>query len=168
MSSGWAYLNGQMPYIGVISQYGVGVVGVLSRIASLFGGFDYLPVLKMIITFVIGYYMLLYVFLRYWLGSTTLALAGFFAAFRLQMFHYGVSPLCWTYPSTTPVRFGLDIVWLGLLLAHLRTGRMVFLAAAALCSGVALYYMTSTGICVLATFYFYVLALMLVPHMRKD
>ncbi|MBI4309401.1 MAG: hypothetical protein HY591_03620 [Candidatus Omnitrophica bacterium] len=167
MSPGWAYLNGQMPYVDAISQYGVGVVAVLSRLASLFGGFDYLPVLKMLITLVTGYYMLLYILVRYWLGSITLALAAFFVAFRLQMFHYGVSPLCWTYPSTTPVRFGLDIVWLALLLAHLRSGRVVFLALAAVYSGAALYYMTATGMCVLAAFYFYLAALLAVPHLRR-
>ncbi len=168
MSPGWAYLNGQLPYVGAISQYGVGVPAVLSRLAFLFGGFDYLPVLKMIMVLVIGYYLLLYGFLRYWLKSIPLALAAFFVAFRLQMFHYGVSPLCWIYPSTTPLRFGLDIVWLGLLLAHLRTGRPLFLVIAGLYSGAAFYYMTSTGACVIGAFYFYLAALWLVPHLRRQ
>jgi len=168
MSPGWAYLNGQLPYVDTISQYGVGVPAVLARLSMLFGGFDYMPVLTMIMVLVIGYYLLLYGFLRYWLTSIPLALAAFFTAFRLQMFHYGVSPLCWTYPSTTPIRFGLDIVWLGFLLAHLRTGKIRFLIAAALYSGAALYYMTSTGICVLLTFYFYAAVLLSVPHLRRQ
>ncbi len=168
MSPGWAYLNGRLPYVEAISQYGVGVPAVLSKLSFLFGGFDYVPVLKMFIAMVIGYYILFYAFMRMWLGSRVLALAAFLVAFRLQMFHYGVSPLAWIYPSTTPIRFGLDMAWLMLVLMHIRTGQPLFLFAAALYSGAAVYYMTSTGMCVLATFYFYLLALYAVPSWRQQ
>lgn len=168
MSPGWAYLNGGLPFVDVISQYGVGVVACLSRLTAFFGGFDYIPALRMFMFLVIIYYFLAFGFVRYWLGSVTLGLIVFLLAFRLQMFHYGVSPLCWTYPSTTPIRFGFDILWLGLLLAHLRTGRIVFLVLAAIYSGAALYYMTATGACIIATFLFYIASLVVTPHLRRQ
>ncbi len=168
MSPGWAYLNNQLPYVNTISQYGVGVVAILAHVSQFAGGFDYLPLLKMIMVFGIGYYFLVYGFMRWWLKSIPLALAAVVVAFRLQMFHYGVSPLSWTYPSTTPLRFGLDIVWMGFLLAHLRTSRPVFLVLAALYSGAAVFYMTATGACVLLTFYFYLAVLIIIPHLRSQ
>lgn len=168
MTPGWAALNGKLPYIGVMSQYGVGIPQLLPRLAEFFGGFDYLPVLRMGVLLVIAYYFFMYGFVRTWLHSGILALAAFLLVFRLQMLHYGVSPLCWIYPSTTPLRFALDIVWLWLLLGHLRTGRLRFLWPAALYSGFAVYYMTSTGACVLATFFFYLAALLIVPHLRRQ
>ncbi len=168
MSPGWAALNGHWPYVGVISQYGLGVPVVLSKLTGMFGGFDYLPALKMIMTIVIVYYLLLYGLARWWFNSGLLALAVFLITFRLQMFHYGVSPLSWIYPSATPMRFGLDIVWLGFLLAHLRTGRMRFLYAAAIYSGAAVYYMISTGVYLAAAFYVYLAFLLLVPHLRRS
>ena len=75
MSPGWSYLNGQLPYVHTISQYGVGVVAILAQLSKIAGGFDYLPILKMIIVFGIGYYFLVYGFLRWWLKSVPLALA---------------------------------------------------------------------------------------------
>lgn len=156
MSPGWGALKGHLPYVDTISQYGVGVPVVWPAIAkALTGSFDYHSVLRVMVVFVILYYFGVYRLLRYWLGSAMLAMIGFLILFRLQMFHTGVSPLVWIYPSTTPLRFGLDIVCLGLLLMHLRTANLKILMLAAAIAGLGPFYMTSTGACLLATFYVY-------------
>lgn len=166
MSVGWASLFGQVPYADVFSQYGVGLPVIFAKASSLLGGFDYVPVLRVMMWFVIGYFILTYFFVRYWLGSALIAGVAFLLVFRLQMFHYGVSPLVWSVPSASPVRFGLDILWMAALLAHMRGGKSRWLILAAIYSGFALYYMTSGGLCVLATFYFYLAALLILPSLR--
>lgn len=158
MSVGWASLWGQMPYVDVISQYGVGLPVIFARITGIFGGFDYVPALAVMMWFAVAYFILTYFLVRYWLKSALLAGVVFLLVFRLQMFHYGVSPLVWITPSACPLRFGLDILWMALLLLHVRTGRTRWLALAAIYSGFAVYYMTSVGMCAVAAFYVYLLA----------
>ena len=68
--------------------------------------------------FVIVYFILTYFFVRYWLKSALIGGVAFLLIFRLQMFHYGVSPLIWCTLSASPVRFGLDILWMAMLLRH--------------------------------------------------
>lgn len=168
MAPGLACTFGGMPYVDVISQYGVGIPVVLSKLSRLFGGFDYLPVLRMYMIFGICYFLIFYYFTRAWLGSFLLALAAFLVVFRLQMFHYGVSPLSWIYPSATPIRFGLDILWIWLLWRHLQTRQSIFLLLAAAYAGFAVYFMTATGLCILVTFYFYLGGLFLIERRRKE
>ncbi len=168
MAPGVSSVYGGLPYVDVISQYGVGIPVLLSKLCVLFGGFDYLPFLRMNVAFGILYFILFYCFTRVWLGSAILAFAAFLVVFRLQMFHYGVSPLCWIYPSSTPIRFGLDIVWLWFLWRHLQTGRILFLILAAAYSGFAVYYMTSSGICIIMTLYFYMAGAFLLGHLKKQ
>ena len=168
MSVGWASLWGQLPYVDVISQYGVGLPIIFARIADVFGGFEYVPTLAVMMWFVIIYFILSYFFVRYWLGSALMAGMAFLLIFRLQMFHYGVSPLIWCTPSASPLRFGLDILWIMALLLHMRTGHQRWLLLAACYSGFAFYYMTSNGMCVAVTFYAYFLALIFFPSFRRQ
>ncbi len=167
MSPGWASLHGHLPYVGVMSQYGLGVPLVWSYLAKLTGGFDYVHVLNMFMWFVIAYYILVYLFVRQWLGRISFGMMAFLLAFRLQMLHYGVSPLVWTTPSSTPLRFGLDIVWLLCLLMHLRSSRNIFLLAAGCYSGFAIFYMSTTGLCLALSYYFYLVTLWFVPYLRR-
>jgi hypothetical protein len=159
MSVGWASLWGQTPYVDVISQYGVGLPIIFAKLTNALGGFDYVPALRVMMWFVIIYFILTYFLVRYWLKSALIAGVAFLLVFRLQMFHYGVSPLIWSVPSASPLRFGLDILWMAALLQHMRSGKSRWLILAALYSGFAVYYMTSGGMCVLVTFYVYLIAL---------
>jgi hypothetical protein len=165
MSVGWASLWGQVPYVDVISQYGVGLPIIFAKLTHVFGGFEYVPVLRAMMWFVIVYFILTYFFVRYWLKSALIAGVAFLLIFRLQMFHYGVSPLIWCTASASPIRFGLDILWMAALLQHMRSGKSRWLVLAALYSGFAPYYMTSGGMCVMVTFYVYLLALIFLPSM---
>ena len=166
MSVGWASLWGQLPYVDVISQYGVGLPIIFAKAAHIFGGFDYVPMLRVMMWFVIVYFILMYFFVRFWLKSALIAGVAFLLAFRLQMFHFGVSPLIWCTASASPIRFGLDILWLAAILQHMRCGRSRWLMMAAFYSGFAVYYMTSGGMCVLVTFYVYLIAMAILPVLR--
>ena len=168
MCVGWASLWGQLPYVDVFSQYGVGVPILFAKIIHALGPFDYVPALRVMMWFVIIYFILTYFFVRYWLKSALMAGVAFLLVFRLQMFHYGVSPLVWSVPSACPIRFGLDILWMTALLLHLRSGKSRWLIGAALYSGFAPYYMTSGGMCLMVTFYVYLFVLILLPSFRRS
>jgi len=168
MSVGWASLCGQSSYVDVFSQYGVGLPIIFAKVINAFGGFEYVLALRVMMWFVIIYFILTYFFVRYWLGSALIAGVAFLLVFRLQMFHYGVSPLVWSVPSASPLRFGLDILWMAALLRHMRCGQSQWLIFAALYSGFAPYYMTSGGMCVMATFYVYLSALIILPFLRHQ
>ncbi len=168
MSVGWASLWGQVPYADIISQYGVGLPVIFAKIIKCFGTFDYLPALRVVMWFVILYFIGAFFFVRYWLGPAWIAGVAFLLVFRLQMFHYGVSPLIWCTASASPMRFGLDIAWMTCLLLHMRTSRLRWLLLAAFYSGFAVYYMTSSGMCVMVTLYAYLLSLLAVPAWRQQ
>ncbi len=168
MSVGWASLGGQLPYVDVFSQYGVGLPIIFAKVSNVLGGFEYVPVLRGMMWFVIIYFILMYFFARYWLKSALIAGVAFLLVFRLQMFHYGVSPLIWSVPSASPLRFGLDILWMAALLRHMRCGQSRWLIAAAFYSGFAPYYMTSVGMGVMGTFYVYLSALIILPSLRRE
>jgi len=163
MSSGWASLNGQTSFV----EYGFGISVLWPKIIQMLGGFDYSSVLRVMMWFVIIYFILMYFFMRYWFKSVLAAGVAFLLIFRVQMFHSGVSPLVWCTPSASPLRFGLDILWIWALLLHMRTGKQQWLILAALYSGFAVYYMTSVGLCVMVTFYAYLLALGYVSQKKQ-
>ena len=166
MSSGYASLCGQTPSVDVFSEYGVGLPVTLAKLIKIFGSFDYVQTLRVMMWFVIIYFILTYFLVRYWLKSALIAGVAFLLVFRLQMFHYGVSPLVWAVPSASPLRFGLDVLWLGALWQHMRSGKSRWLVVAALYSGFALFYMTSVGLAVTVTFYLYLTALIILPSIR--
>jgi hypothetical protein len=155
MSPGWVALCGHVPFV----EYGLGLPVIFAKIINGLGNFDYVPALAVMMWFVIIYFIITYFFVRYWLRSALMGGVAFLLVFRLQMFHYGVSPLVWCTLSASPVRFGLDILWMALLLVHMRTGRSRWLILAALYSGFAVYYMTSVGMCVMVSYFAYLLAL---------
>ncbi len=167
MSVGWASLWGQIPYADIISQYGVGLPLIFAKIIKFSGRFDYVSALRVMMWFVIVYFALTYFLVRYWLKSALIAGVAFLLIFRMQMFHYGVSPLVWATPSASPVRFGLDILWMLFILLHLRTSQARWLVLAALYSGFAIYYMTSVGVCAAGAFYVYLFALIFIPSPKK-
>jgi hypothetical protein len=168
MSAGFASLCGQLPSVDVFSEYGVGLPVIFAKVTNALGGFDYVPVLKVMMWFVIIYFVLTYFFVRYWLKSALIAGVAFLLIFRLQMFHYGVSPLIWSVPSASPLRFGLDILWMAAVLQHMRSGKSRWLVFAAAYSGFALYYMTSVGMGLMVTFYAYLLAIIILPSTRRQ
>jgi len=168
MSVGLASLHGQLPSVDVFSEYGIGLPVIFAKIIKAGGSFDYVPAFRVMMWFVIIYFILTYYFVKYWFKSAWMAGVVFLLVFRLQMFHFGVSPLIWSVASASPIRFGFDILWMFALLQHIRSGQSRWLIAAGIYSGFALYYMTSSGLCVMATFYAYLFALIILPSFRRQ
>ncbi|MBI4309007.1 MAG: hypothetical protein HY591_01605, partial [Candidatus Omnitrophica bacterium] len=108
-----------------------------------------------------------YWLLRSWLKSVPLACLGVWAAVKIQMFHPGAFPFALTYPSTTAVRFFWDIVFFILIWLYLGKQEQKWLAAAAVCAGLAVFYMSSTGLCLAFAFYVFLAAQVILPQRRR-
>ncbi len=151
MSPGVGIAHGLKPYVDVMSQYGVGIPITLTKLSQALGSFDYVPMLSLIIALVMIYYVMAYVFVRWWLGSAWLALAAVVVAIRVNLMHFGVSPLVWIYPSASPLRSYWDILFFIAMLAYVRYTKTWMLMTAAFLSGVAVWWMTSTGLVLAVT-----------------
>jgi hypothetical protein len=116
---------------------------------------------------VIIYYGLLYAFLRVWLRSILLAVAVLAIAVKLQMFHTGISPLIWIFPQDTPIRHWLDLPVLWCLWQHSRCSERKYLVWAGLGIGAALAWALSTGLCLLAAFWGYMIFLTMITEYRS-
>ena len=127
MGPGWAYLSGQTLDVDIISQYGIGFVVVISRLAQLFGGFSYEHVMAVMVMGTILYYLAWYFLIRRWLGSMIAGIAVMLLAIKWQMFHTGVFPFVFTYGSATPMRFVYDVIYFWCLWMHIKTGHKKWL-----------------------------------------
>jgi len=155
MGQAWAYLNGAILNVDVYAHYGLGMPIFVALLAKSLGIFSYTGVLSVLIWATVIYFILCYFFLRVWLKSVPLAIAGVLIAIKWQMFHPGVYPFVFTYPYSTVCRYLFDIIFLFLLLAHIRRGNFYFLAAAGAVCGLALFYISDTGVYLLLAYVFY-------------
>jgi len=167
MLPGWGYLHGQGLNTDIISSWGMGAVIFISRCTRILGGFDYAHVLTLLMGMAIIYYGLLYVFLRAWLRSVLLAASLVAIAVKIQMFHSGITPLIWIFPQDTPVRHWLDLSVLWYLWQHARRGQNKYLLWVASTTGAALAWQFSTGLCLLAAFWGYLIFLLMVHEYRS-
>ena len=167
MGPGWAYLSGQTLDVDIISQYGIGFVVVISRLAQFFGGFSYEHVMAVMVMGSLVYYLAWYFLLRQWLGSILLVSAVMLLGIKWQMFHPGVFPFVFTYGSATPMRFVYDVVYFWCLWMHIKTGKKTWLAGAGVACGFGMYYITSEGLYATASFEAYILLLLFLPVWRK-
>lgn len=166
MAPGWAHLSGLRLNMDVISEYGVGVPILLSELARFFGGFSYLSVLHVLIGMMILYFVGSFIFLRQWLNSALLAMAGTLFAVKIHMFHTGVFPFVFTLPSATVSRYVFDLPVFFLLYYHIRTGHRILPVLAAVLCGISIFYVTSTGMCLALTLAAYLTAHLLTGHLR--
>ncbi len=166
MLPGWGDTQGQGLNMDIFSSWGMGAVILIGRCSKVLGGFDYAHVLTVSMVMVIIYYGFLYGFLRVWLGSVLLAAAIVAVAVKIQMFHAGVSPLIWIFPQDTPLRHWLDIPILWCLWQHVRRFHGRYLAWAAAGIGAALAWAPSTGLCLLAAFWGYLIFLLMIAEYR--
>lgn len=155
MAPAWARLQGLTLNLDAVSSYSMVIPAVFSFFAKFMGGVNYHTMVALLITVTILYYAGFYFFLRQWLGSLLMASCGVLLAVKLQMFHWGVSPIIWQFPSATVVRYIFDLPVLWLLWQHCQNPRLNYLWAAGLLCGVALAWMQDTGIYLLFTFYAY-------------
>jgi hypothetical protein len=168
MGPGWAFLKGNLLNMDVISQYGLGMPVFLSMAAKIFfGGFSYENIFLVLMWACIVYYLLAYFLLRKWVGNPWLVMAALMLGIKWQMFHTGVFPIVFTYGSATVTRFYFDIFFLILIFFHLRHYHKALLMAAGATAGVAMFYISSDGLYLVATFYCYLLIHLAVPRFRE-
>ena len=167
MGPGWAYVSGQALDVDTISQYGMGFVVVISRLAQLIGGFTYEHVIGMMVYLSVIYYLAWYFLIRRWLGSLVLAAAVMVIGIKWQLFHIGALPFVFTYGGMTPVRFLYDVIYFWCLWMHINTGEKKWLVASAAACGFGIFYLTSEGIYATASFGAYFLLLAALPAWRK-
>ncbi len=167
MSPGWAALNGHQMNVDQISQYGVGLPIMISHLAQLMGGFTYHNVLWIFVVMTVMYYVAWFLILRRWWGGLGLVMAAIITGLRVQMFHPGVYPSVLTYPSSLVIRYFFDVIVFWAILNHLTDHRRGWLWAAAFSSGIAIFYMDSTGLFLTVTFYAYLMLRVLIPHPKQ-
>lgn len=159
MMPAWAAVNHEGLNTDVYAWWGMGAAVFIGKCAKLLGGFDYARVLTVMMGMVIVYYALLYAFLRAWLGSVVLAAACVAVAVKVQMFNSGISPIIWAFPQDTPLRHWLDVPVLWCLWRHTQFHRRKYLDWAACGIGAGLAWSFSTGLCLLAAFWGYLIFL---------
>lgn len=155
MAPGWAYLNGLLLNQDVISQYSVALPIIVSHLTKLMGGWNYQNAVTVIMWLSMFYFFGLYFLLRQWLASSLIAAFGTLLAVKLQMFHWGVAPIIWQFPSATVVRYIFDLPVLWLLWLHCQNPRASYLWSAACLCGISLAWMQDTGIYLVSAFYVY-------------
>ncbi len=155
MAPGWAHLSGLLLNQDVISQYSSVLPIVVSRLAQWMGGLNYQNAVAILMWASILYFIGLYFFLRRWLASSLIAAFGTLLAVKVQMFHWGVAPIIWQFPSATVVRYVFDLPVLWLLWQHCQNPRAGYLWAAACLCGMSLAWMQDTGVYLLAAYYVY-------------
>ena len=161
MSPGLAVIAGGRPYMDVLSQYGVGIPYLLSHLMQMMGGFTYEHGVQIVISIGVLYFMAMLIFIRFWLSSLAIALAAVLTAIRLDLCHFGVSPLVWLYPSTSPIRLCFDIGFFVCLLMFCRNKKMLWLVMAGLWAGFSIFFMSSTGISLYGAYVLIVTALLI-------
>jgi hypothetical protein len=169
MAPGWAYLNGLTLNMDVTSQYSMVIPAVISRLADMSGGFSYHNVLAVLIGLSAAYFIALYFVFRSWLKSALWATFGILLAIKLHMFHAGVSPVIWRYPSATVMRYWFDWIALYAISRHCDSFSRRYLWLAFVSAGMALAYMLDTGIYLTFTVYVYLGAYILArpQHQRE-
>ena len=166
MAPAWAYQQGLTLNMDVISPYSTVMPVLFSHLSKLFGGFNYHNVVALFIAATMAYYILFYALLRRWLGSALLASFGTLLAMKLQMFHWGVSPIIWQFPTATVLRYIFDLPVLWCIWQHIRTADQKYLWIASAVCGVAAAYIVDTGVYLNLAFSFYLVALYIVPQPR--
>ena len=166
MSAGWAHLNGQTIFVDVNSNYSVGMTVLLSRLACLFGEFDYASMVTVIMLLGLLYWCIGFLFLRSWLKNTFIAALGIFLTINLEMFHGGVSPVVWRFPSATVIRHIFDLGVFFALLQHSRTERKQYLWLASGFCALAIAYMLDTGVYLTVSFFAYLAVQMMFKPLR--
>lgn len=163
----WVYAHGGLPGVDTFSQYGLGLPIFIATFTGWLGKFSYENILGVLITLSIIYYLLFYSFLRWWLGSSWLALMGVVFSLKYLVFYDEGVNFIWSAPSGSPMRFLFDIPFFICLLAwfRLKQRRYLFLAMAA--AGAGMFYINDTGIYLLASAYAFLLSLFLNPEDRR-
>ena len=167
MAPAWSYLHGLVIDHDVTSNYGVIVPVLFGTLAKIFGGFSYEKILWLIVIGTLFYYVAVWALIRTWLKSSLLAAFGLILAVKLQMFHWGILPVLFRYPSATPIRYLFDLIPIFLIYKHSIKGREIYLWLAAVTSGLMMAYMMEVGTYLTVGLYAYIFMLLTLPSTRK-
>jgi len=167
LAPAWGYHKGAVLNVDVMSEYGIGIPVVMSWFAKLTGAFSYPRLLLFLMGGTILYFILCFIFLRRWLGSFALALITVLLAIKFQIFHYTNAPFVFTYPSHTVMRYFWDMAFFLLLWEHLIHARKRYLFLSAICCGVQIYWMPTSGYCLTIAFLSYLAARVILKHYRS-
>ena len=167
VGTAYAVFTGLIPCVDVRSLYGVGLPVFWGKLMGLWGHFDYITFTRAVMGLFIVYYCAWFLLIRSWVKSTMLGITLILLIVNLNIF--GVeNPFSLVFVSfnTTAVRFGLDILWFVWINLHLKTARSVFLLLAGITTGIQLFYVMPTGLCLTVLFYGYSVILLAVPALR--
>lgn len=164
----WAFIKGNTLDVDSYSQYGFGMPVVVGFLSKMIGTVNYENMLLVLLVLAITYLILGYTFLRLWFKHIGLAFLGIVLILKFQMFNNSTAdPIIWRYPSTTVVRYFFDIPFFILVLWHLKKPSSGYLVAAGIICGVAIYYLTDSGVYLAVTYCAYVILLLTLPATRS-
>jgi hypothetical protein len=159
ISAAWAYSNGMALGTEIYCQYGVGyplLIGLAWNVVSP----GYTAVIHAAILYVCVYFVTFYAVLRTLKVNSIIALAGTLAAIWASLFSpfHSEAVIQWAWPSQSILRAPFE-VWMALaLIAHLKSNRRIFLAAAGFLAGAAVLFEIDTGVPLLLALAVYCLA----------
>jgi hypothetical protein len=163
MTAAWGHLKGLALNQDVISQYSVLLSIFVAEFLKHTVGFDYPGAVGLVIGMSLLYYAGLYFLLKQWLASRALAFFGILLVIKLQMFHWGVAPLVWQFPTATPMRYFPDIAFMFLLWRHSQTLEKRWLKMLAATVGFTLCWSIDVGVYLTAT----LIAYLTLGHLYK-
>ena len=128
------------------SQYGMGWPLIFS-LMNRWGVLTYGRMIGVGVIYGSVYYVGFYILLRLFLRSAAWAGAGVLLAITLQMFSGQYDGgILWQYPSSTMLRHPMDVWFFLALLLHQRSGRRRWTLVAGLVCGLAIFFVTETGL----------------------
>jgi hypothetical protein len=156
MAPGFAYLHGLLPYVDVKSYFGIGIAVILPRLAQWLGEFDYFQMAHLALWLIIAYFILFYGLLKKLLRSSLLSFAAVLWMINFTVFGDEGGPVFFADAySAMPIRVWWDVVVFLCLARHVQTRSRLYLCLAAVAAGTQLFYVTSSGICLVAALMVY-------------
>ncbi len=152
----------------VISQYGLGFVVVVKSLMKALGGITYSNLISVMMLATMIYYIGWLLLLRAVFGCVALAGLAVVLAIKWQVFHAGAYPIVYTYGSMTVLRYAFDLVVFYAMWRHLTQGKVMWLGIAAAAAGFGVFYMTSEGVYVFASYLAYLGLLFCSQRFQQD
>lgn len=167
-SPAWAATKGNILNVDTYTQYGFGMPVLVSTLSAALGGVTYENILLSLVGLAIVYLWSVYIFLRKWFRNVVIAALGTVLVLKFQMFsNSAADPIIWRYPSTTVVRYLFDTLFFIFILLHRRHQQRRYLFVTGALCGVAVVYLTDSGVYLTAAYYAYVLLTFLSDREKK-
>jgi len=146
MAPAWALEKGVALGSGLHLNYGVGWPLLLTKVPVL-GTLSYGEFVRLEVLYGCLYFVALYAFLRLLVGRWQWAAAGTTLAVFLQVFAgFPAAFILWRFPSATVVRWAFDVWFFLACLLYLRTRRLVWVVVGGALVGLAVLFVTETGL----------------------